>query len=339
MVSHPLKDSAHMPRLTFDVTDAIVGERIDRALAALLQDRSLSRKHAKALVERGLVHHNKRACRRASTKLALGDTISVESNALPKPTAGEDVSAKHPDEPPRQTIITAEHVLFEDDDLIIVNKPSGLPSHATRDPNRPHLLGALTSFLYWRHVDAGQAPIKPYVALHHRLDVDTSGVMALAKSRRANKGLMKVFQERLANKTYIALCASPDKLLPEVVENHLGEERVAKGRVRMIEVRAGGDYARTELKILHSVANIAVIQARPHTGRRHQIRAHLTHVGAPILGDTLYEGPERVRGVRFDRVMLHASALELPHPISGAFVRASVEPDKKWEEALAKLTS
>ena len=327
-----------MPRLTFDVTDALVGERIDRALAALLEDRNLSRKHAKALVERGLVHHNKRACRRASTRLERGDTVSVESNVLPKPGAGEGDQEKDPNQPARQTLITAAHILFEDDDLILVNKPSGLPSHATRDPNRAHLLGALTSFLYWRHVDAGNAPLKPYIALHHRLDVDTSGVMALAKSRRANKGLMKVFQERMALKTYTALCALPHEAIPEVVENHLGEERVAKGRVRMIDVRSGGDYARTELKILQEMENIAVIQARPHTGRRHQIRAHLSQVGAPILGDVLYDGVDHLLGVRFTRVMLHASALELPHPISGELVRASVEPDEAWMRTLERFS-
>lgn len=210
--------------------------------------------------------------------------------------------------------LTTDHILYEDDWVLAVNKPSGLLSQGTRDPNRDHLIAALTRFLEDRD------GLPPYLAMHHRLDLDTSGVLILAKHKKANKGLSQSFQKREVGKHYVALSTSPKGAnLPEFFENHLKLEKKSSGeKPKMIAVHAGGDYAKTSFEILERASSIIKVRASLHTGRRHQIRAHLSQLGAPILGDTLYSGPEQLGGTRIARVMLHALQLSITHPVTGA---------------------
>ena len=196
-------------------------------------------------------------------------------------------------------------VLFEDDDVIAVDKPSGLPSHATVDSKRPHLVRAVENHLRAR---GGEL----YLAQHHRLDAGTSGVVIFSKSKRANAPLADAFRAKLAEKTYVALieCATP---LPAkwLVKNHLAEDK--DDRHRMRSVRSGGDRAETAFRLLFPSRNgqRALVEAKPTTGRRHQIRAHLAENGTPIVGDESYGGAAGTR------LMLHALSIALPHPVTG----------------------
>lgn len=201
----------------------------------------------------------------------------------------------------------ADHLLYEDEALIAVAKPAGTPVHATLDPKRDHLVAALSRWLAARDGAVG------YLTLLHRLDVDTSGVVVLARSPEANLILSKAFAERTAHKTYLALTAVPALLPPSTwtVRNHLANK---KNRP-VAAVRSGGDPAHTEFALLHAAQAALLVQARPHTGRRHQIRVHLADAGMPILGDEDY-GMHGKSGA--PRLMLHAWRLELAHPVSGA---------------------
>lgn len=207
--------------------------------------------------------------------------------------------------------LTPEHILFEDEWVIAVNKPSGLLSQGTLDPNRDHLIAALTRFLSDRD---GKAP---YLAMHHRLDLETSGVLLLARHKKANKGLSHSFQKRRVDKHYVALTARGKEPLPEIFENHLKLNGKSSGeKPRMIAVLAGGDFAKTAFEVEEECASALRVRASLYTGRRHQIRAHLSQLGAPILGDDLYDGPKSLKSINIPRVMLHAMQLSLEHPVT-----------------------
>jgi len=197
--------------------------------------------------------------------------------------------------------LRADAILFEDAWVIAVDKPSGLPTHATRDPNRDHLLAAVGRLLEARD---GRAP---ELFAIHRLDVGTSGVVLLARTREANKPLAEAFAERRAVKRYDAVIFAGSREVPE----HFEVERYLKVRGRRTEVvRSGGKPSRTGFSRTASRGERHLVEARPHTGRMHQIRVHLSDWGAPVLGDHLYGK----RNAHADRLMLHARRLTLPHP-------------------------
>jgi RluA family pseudouridine synthase len=223
---------------------------------------------------------------------------------------------------------TPERILYEDEWLIVVDKPAGLPTQPTPDPGRASVLGLLDDFL--RRRDGGT----PYLGLHHRLDRDTSGVLLLTRSREANAGVAALFAGRAARKTYQALAvagtACPDEW---EVADHLGVVGRSGKVVRYGAVRSGGDPAQTSFRLLERLPGVLWIEARPRTGRTHQIRVHLAGCGHPIFGDTLYGGPAQVacgaRSLPVPRVMLHAAALEFTHPVTSAAlsVRSPLPPD------------
>lgn len=196
-------------------------------------------------------------------------------------------------------------VLLEDEDLIFINKPAGLPSQQTIDPRRPHVISELKK----------QFPGKDFF-LHHRLDKDTSGVLLLGKSQRSNKFLTDIFRQHQIEKTYLALIKKDPPLSQNQwsVKNYLAPVRETnKNRMRMVVVKKGGWPAETYFEKLEERQDFYLVQAKPITGRTHQIRVHLACEKRPILGDNLYGGKSSL----VPRLMLHAQGLSLKHPISG----------------------
>jgi RluA family pseudouridine synthase len=201
-------------------------------------------------------------------------------------------------------------ILFEDEDLIAVNKPAGLPSQGTVDPRRPHVISVLKQ----------QMPTGREFFLHHRLDKDTSGVLLLGKSKRANAPLTEIFREHQIEKIYWAVSlrknATSEKGPQAVqfeVQDHLAPVRGAgKQLMRMVQVKKGGWAAETYFRTLQESKDFFLFEARPITGRTHQIRVHLAGLKLPIAGDFLYGG----KSSEVPRLMLHAKTLSLKHPIS-----------------------
>ncbi len=220
-------------------------------------------------------------------------------------------------------------ILFEDDDLIAVDKPPGIPSQPTLDPRRFHMALAVELALRAR----GEASV--YVGQHQRLDLDTSGVLLFTKAKRANKNLGEQFREHRLQKTYVALVASSRLQVGSQweVRNHLAIESKSSGRLK--SVRSGGDYAETKFEVLSTSERSSLIEARPRTGRRHQIRVHLAERGLPILGDATYARP----GVRdlAPRLMLHARRLELQHPVTGAELVIEAPLPKDFLEVMSRF--
>ena len=186
-----------------------------------------------------------------------------------------------------------------------VSKPPGLPTHETVDPRRPHLVGLLTSLLSRR--DPGASPSdRVRLGIHQRLDRDTSGVILFTKHRAADAELARQFAERGVVKTYHALTSLHPRA-PAREWSVRSEIRAQPGVTQ---------EAQTDFRLMESLPRGLLLEARPHTGRKHQIRVHLAEAGLPILGDERY-GQGSAPSRQVPRLMLHAFRLELVHPATG----------------------
>lgn len=197
-------------------------------------------------------------------------------------------------------------ILYEDEFFLAVDKPSGLPCQATLDTHRPHLFGELQKHF-------------PTLALHHRLDRDTSGVMLFAKKKEANIPLAEMFEKHRIQKTYLCLTAKKAGPSEFTVKNYLAPfAKSRKEKTRMILVHKGGQTAETHFRVLETLERGFLVEAQPKTGRMHQIRVHLSSRGMGIFGDDLYSAPKEPVA---PRLMLHAFRLEFQHPFSGEAMR------------------
>ncbi len=242
--------------------------------------------------------------------------------------------------------LSEKDIIFEDDFLLAVNKPSGLPSEKTFLESRASLFDAVQKYLFEKNPD-----LENYCSLAHRLDKGTSGVILFAKKKSVCAALHEMFgsgEGRAAKKIYLALCAkniagsagaflrgakNPDGEIDFErdafsVRNFLGRVSKKSEEAKFGEVSesCGGKFARTDFRILEKSAGKILVQARLFTGRTHQIRAHLSQCRMPILGDTLYGG-ESAR-----RIFLHALSLELPHPCTGETLKLRAPIPNEFEE-------
>lgn len=271
--------------------------RLDSVLAAELR---VSRSQVAQWVSMCLVQVSGQVVTKASHKLRGGEELSV--TIPPSPS-----NAIEPENIPLD-------VLYEDDALIAINKAAGMVTHPTASLHTGTLVNALLKRLDLPQQDGydGVDGYRPGIV--HRLDKETSGVIVVAKTVKAHAALTQAFKERQVKKTYLALVAGTWKA------QHPVEVRAPIGRhpTQRQRMTAGGLNAReaqTRLIPLsqHRDANgrtLAFVKAEPHTGRTHQIRVHLVHVGSPIIGDGVYGRHSSV----ISRQALHAQALSVPHP-------------------------
>ncbi|MCR9256381.1 MAG: RluA family pseudouridine synthase [Alphaproteobacteria bacterium] len=285
--------------------DGAEGERIDRWLAAQLPD--LSRSRLKALMEQGAVTVDGALCGDPSRKLKAGVAVTV---ILPEP---------EPAVPEPQDIPLT--VLYEDEDLIVIDKPVGLVVHpAPGNPDRT-LVNALLA-----HCGPGLTGIggvaRPGIV--HRLDKDTSGVMVAAKSDAAHRGLVELFSRHEIDREYLALVHGAPRLRSGTVDAPIG--RSARDRKKMA-VTGAGKRAVTHWRVEERFGPpgkeaAALVRCRLETGRTHQIRVHMTHLGHPVIGDPLYAGraarkPSLAAIKSLGRQALHAGLLGFVHPVTG----------------------
>ena len=230
--------------------------------------------------------------------------------------------------------LDSSRVLYEDDAIIVVNKPPRFPTEPTFVQDRDNLRAAVIRYL---HKKIGLEKNPPYCGIVHRLDRDTSGVILFSKRRDCNAALFAAFdssrheeglasQERAAKKIYVAVCepAAPSGLESSLridssfsVQNYLGRVSLKSQAAKwgFVPKEKGGKFARTDFKVLEKSGGRLFVQAELFTGRTHQIRVHLSQHGLPILGDQLYGGAQA------ERIFLHALSLELPHPLTGKPLR------------------
>ncbi len=298
---------------------------LDKRLDKYLVDRVpfLSRTALQRLIDEDAVRVNGRVAK-ASTRLRLGDRIDA---VLPPPPSSEI---------PREEIPLT--VVFEDEHLIVVNKQPGLIVH----PARSHKSGTLINALAWHfhNVSGGQLSTvgaefaRPGVV--HRLDKMTSGLMVAAKNDTAHWRLGKQFENRSTKKRYIALVHGHMEPVADLIDLPLGKHPTIREKYAVRHDETGKE-SQTVYRVLEEYERHSLVELELRTGRTHQIRVHLSHIGYPILGDDMYGGrhsSERDLGGTGDpliitRQALHAAYLSFTHPISNAPLefRAPLWPD------------
>lgn len=223
-------------------------------------------------------------------------------------------------------------ILYEDEYFIAAAKPAGMPSQPTVDKRRTDFFTLLKKEL------AEDRGSQFYLGLHHRLDRDTSGVMIFTKNKNANEALAEMFKKHHIQKTYV--CYTRLKKCPEhwEVQNHLAEIRdpVLK-KMKMHSVRSGGLKAHTVFRKMETFKKGLLIEAKPLSGRMHQIRVHLSEQDLGIFGDDIYPAPKSPTA---PRLMLHALRLEFTHPFTQNFITIECplpEDMTKFQELLKLL--
>lgn len=240
--------------------------------------------------------------------------------------AGELVEV-HPNPPPT-TDLTPQEVSFvvryEDEHVIVVDKPAGVVTH----PSRGHAEGTLVHGLLARGVAGGEDPSRPGIV--HRLDRDTSGLLVVARTPRAHRRLTRMMRERRVERRYLALVhgTMPAAL---TIDRPVGRDR--RVRTRMSTATTVGRDAVTHLRLLEDLGDFSLVEARLETGRTHQIRVHLEAVGHPVVGDPVYG--RRGEAFGLGRQFLHAAELVFPHPETGEPVAVKSPLPADLEEALA----
>ncbi len=288
------------PVLEHRVPDSARGERLDRHLSAAFPE--LSRARVQALIDDGRVKVDDRAPRPAK-RLAGGERVRIE---LPEP---EPVELKP--EP------MALAVLYEDRDVVVLDKPPGLVVH----PGAGHARGTLVHGLLHHVKDLAGVGGEKRPGIVHRLDKETSGCLVVAKNDHALQELQKAFQSRAVEKIYLALVhGSPPE--QAALRTLFGRHPVHRQRFTS-KVKAGKE-AVTRYRVVERFDGAALVEVRLLTGRTHQIRVHLSESGFPLLGDALYGGkrrkaPARVKEAQeaLGRVGLHAWKLAFEHPRTG----------------------
>lgn len=287
----------------------------------------ISRGKARQWILAGHVALNRRIVRMVSKEVFENAVVECDAPGTDTPLASST----------KQQFSTSDLVVLHwDSDWMVINKPPGLPTQPTLDRTR---VSAVDLAKEWCALQTGKPA---YVALHHRLDRDTSGILVFATGKQANAGLARAFRERLAHKTYLALVRGEpsEKQWPGGefhVDDYLLVHKLPGKRNLVKSVHVGGDRAITDFRVLKRFGDAALIEARPHTGRMHQIRAHLSEAGFPILGDSVYGGPKTLRGMEFARVQLHAAQLEIPHPMSGVMTTWSAPLPADMQKACGEL--
>mgnify|MGYP000258114517 FL=1 len=292
-----LTDGAEVETRELSIPTDLHGERLDRALAVLLPE--FSRSFSQQLLSEGCVScvlPAPRVMTKASAKVRMGERYQL----ILKPTPQSQ--AFKPEDIPL-------HVIYEDAELRVIFKPAGLVVHPAPGNWSGTLLNGLLAM-------DPQAVMLPRAGIVHRLDKDTSGLMIVARTRRAMDALVAMIAERDVRREYLAVAYRKWSGMP-VRDVVAAIGRDYKNRLRMAVVdleRLPGKEAHTTFECLSSQEEACLVQCTLHTGRTHQIRVHMAHFGHPLVGDSLYAGP---MNMGIERQALHAFRLSFEHPITG----------------------
>jgi 23S rRNA pseudouridine1911/1915/1917 synthase len=320
----------------FDVGDSGDGERLDRFLGQAAAERrlALSRTRLKVLVEAGEVRVDGRVARDPSVRLAAGARIAFEAPAPEDSTiVGEDIALA---------------VVYEDEHLIVIDKPAGLVVH----PAPGHAAGTLVNALI-RHCGASLSGVggvkRPGIV--HRLDKDTSGLLVVAKTDAAHRGLAELFADHgrtgSLEREYLALLWGGFDASAGTVTAPIGRDSRHREKMAVVSEKRGRNAA-THWRVDERLGPVSLVSCELETGRTHQIRVHMASIGHPLLGDSVYGSGFKTKAAllgdnaRFalaalDRQALHAHVLGFDHPATGEALRFESPPPKDFSTLLKAL--
>ncbi len=300
------------------IPDALAGQRLDRALTALLVEAGVA--VSRVQVQRWLE----------------GGQIVPPANPSDKAMAGVVYTVAAP--PPVPTATEAQDipldVVYEDADVIVLNKPAGLVVH----PAAGHAQGTLVNALLWQcgaelsGIGGEQRP-----GIVHRLDKDTSGLMVVAKNDAAHRTLAAQFADRTLSRTYLALVWGVPTPRAGRIDAPIGRD--PRDRKRMAVVVHGGKAAITDYTVERVLAagSMALVRCALQTGRTHQIRVHLAHLRTPLVGDPVYGGRKKKALDGFNRQALHAAEIRFRHPTTGQMMHFSAPLPEDFTRLLESL--
>jgi 23S rRNA pseudouridine1911/1915/1917 synthase len=297
------------------------GSRLDVFLARHIP--AWSRSQVQRLIRSGWVTVNSRAATKTGQKVAAGDRVTARLEREELRAAAEELPLD---------------IVYEDADLVVINKPAGMVIHVGAGVKRGTLVNALLQHV--GNLSRAGGELRPGIV--HRLDKMTSGLVVVAKNDLAHRALAQQFKSRTVRKTYLALVHGR-------VAREAGEITAPVGRdpVRRVRMKVGGIKPReavTRYRVLRRFSHFTLLEAEPRTGRTHQIRVHLAFLGHPIVGDRLYGAPARVRlgtdeRPTLERNYLHAAEIELRHPRTSAPVRFAAPQPPELQDFLCSVAS
>ncbi|MGL5805673.1 MAG: RluA family pseudouridine synthase [Xenococcaceae cyanobacterium] len=289
------------------------GDRLDIWLSQQLAE--LSRSRIQKLIEEGHVRLNDLICTAKKTKVQTGDRlILVIPPAQPLDLQPEAISLS---------------ILYEDDQLIIIDKPAGVVVH----PSPGHESGTLVNALL-HHCDnlAGIGGVqRPGIV--HRLDKDTTGAIVVAKTDFAHQHLQSQIKAKTARREYLGIVYGSPSVDGATIDMPIGRHRVDRQKMAIVPLEKGGRNAVTHWQVVERLGNYSLIHFRLETGRTHQIRVHSASIGHPIVGDPIYSSGRSI-GVNLSGQALHAWKLSLQHPISNKSIEAIAPPHTEFNKLL-----
>jgi 23S rRNA pseudouridine1911/1915/1917 synthase len=276
-------------------------ERLDTWIADNLAD--LSRSRVQKLIEQGNIELNGQICTNKNIKVIPGDRLSITI----------------PDSQPLELTpeAIALSILYEDSELIIIDKPAGLVVH----PAPGHESGTLVNALLYHCPDLAGIGGVQRPGIVHRLDKDTTGAIVIAKTDRSHQHLQGQLKAKTARREYFGLVHGSPRTASGTIELPVGRHPVDRQKMAVVPLEKGGRNAVTHWELLERLGNYSLVQFRLETGRTHQIRVHTSQMGYPIVGDPLYSSGRSI-GVNLPGQLLHARRLILEHPVTGEAIEA-----------------
>jgi 23S rRNA pseudouridine1911/1915/1917 synthase len=291
-------------------------DRLDRYLSQKLSD--LSRSRIQQLIEQGHVQVNDQICTSKKINLKIGDRISLEIPAIePLKLIAADIPLD---------------ILYEDEELIILNKPAGLVVHPAPGHPEGTLVNAILS--HCPNLPGIGGIQRPGIV--HRLDKDTTGAIVIAKTDLAYQHLQAQLQAKTARREYLGLVYGVPKTETGSIDLPIGRNPQDRKKMGIVSVEDGGRAAITHWQVQERLANYTLIHFQLETGRTHQIRVHSAKIGHPIVGDPLYSSAHSI-GVNLPGQALHAWKLQLQHPVSGKLLQVTAPLPRSFTTLLEVL--
>ena len=289
-------------------------ERLDRTLAELVPE--FSRSYLQQLIDLSGVTINGLTLRKAAARIKAGDIACIELRPTPQSQAFK-------------AEVMGLDILHEDDHLMVINKPAGLVVHPAPGNWSGTLLNGLLGY-------DSKASLLPRAGIVHRLDKDTSGLMVVAKTRATMDALVQMIAARDVTRQYLALCHQSWAGDPHrEVDAPVGRDPRNRLRMAVVDLdKHSGKQARTSVELLDTSNGYSLVRCTLHTGRTHQIRVHMAHIGHPLIADATYGGVDMAG---MSRQSLHAFRLSFTHPVTAKAMRFQCNPPLDLLQALKLL--